>query len=150
MSHKCKKGGPPCKECRHIGEQLEFWERDTSYAHILGLDVGWDPDKHRLSWSKEMKRAEVRKYLIKCECLQCKSMGRKFNWGWVEIDALWCIETRHKTGVLCPYCYHHFADLAHMVVTVEDCGVPSEEEIERLGLDPEKFIGLEDPDWYKT
>lgn len=124
--------------------QMEFWERDTSYGHLMGLDIGWDPEKQRLNWSKEMKRAEVRKYLIKCECLQCKAMHRKYKWGWIEIDALWCIETRHKYGIKCPYCYHRLNELCSMVVEVEDCGTPSEEEVGRLGLDPKKFVGLED------
>ena len=110
----------------------------------MGDDIGWDPEKHILSWSKQMKRAEIRKYLIKCECLQCKGLDRKYKWGWVEIDALWCIEIRHKYGVKCPYCYHRLNETCHMVIEIEDCGTPTEKEVERLNLDPEDFIGLED------
>ena len=138
----CKGQYQICKDCRP-SQQLEFWTRDTSYRHIMGDDEGWDPDQAMLTWTQNMERAEVRKYLIKCECLQCQALGRKYRWGWVEIDALWCIELRHKYGVLCPYCYHRFSDYAHMVITIEDAGDASEEEAERLGLKPEQFIGLE-------
>ena len=138
---KCKKGSIPCQECCQSS--------DTSYTHVMGDDIGWDPEANRLNWSKEMKRAEVRKYLIRCECLQCKSLGRNFNWGWIVIDALWCVETRHKLGVHCPYCYHKLNDISHMVITIEDCGEPSEQEFERLDLDPNDYVELEDPNCYK-
>ena len=125
-------GCKSCKDCDH------------SYGHLIGLDVGWDPGEAVLNWSKNMKRAEVRKYLIKCECLQCKSFGRKYKWGWIEIDALWCIEHRHHNGIKCPYCYHRLNETCSMVVEVEDCGEPSEEEVERLNLDPKKYVDMLD------
>lgn len=104
---------------------------------------GWDPIKGELQWNN-LINAEVRKYLIKCECLQCEAMERKSKWGWIEIDALWCIETRHNLGVCCPYCFHRLNESCQMTIEIEDCGIPSEEEFERLDLDPKDFVGLED------
>ena len=144
MKKKCGcTGRDKCDDCKPH-EQLEFWKRDRSYLHVTGLDQGWDPDKGRLEWARTMKSAEIRKYLIKCECEQCKACHRKFRYGWIEIDALWCIEARYAYGFRCPYCWHHFADWAQMSAEIEDLGEPSEEEIERIGLKPESFVGLED------
>jgi len=112
-------------------------------------DIGWDPIKGMLEWAK-YSRAEIHKYLIKCECLQCKSMERNFRWGWIEIDALWCIELRYRAGIKCPYCYHRLNESCSMVVEVEDCGPPSEDEVARLGLKESDFIGIKDPTCLET
>ena len=132
-----------CNECK-AHEQLSLWKFDTSYRHLMGDDQGWDPEKALLSWTHNMDKAEIRKYLIKCECTQCEAMQRKFRYGWIEIDALWCIEARHQHGIKCPYCYHQYYEVSDMVVKIEDCGSPSEEEIERIGLKAEQFCGLDD------
>lgn len=148
MKKKCGcTGMSSCKECKPH-EQLSFWEFDTSYIHLMGDDIGWDPEKGRLDWARSMKDAEIRKYLVKCECMQCKTMHRKFRYGWIEIDALWCIEARHQHGIKCPYCYHQYYEVSDMIVEIEDCGEPTEKEIDKLGLSPDHFIGLDDEDLY--
>jgi hypothetical protein len=140
--NKCDKCKPP--------EQLSLWEFDTSYIHIMGDDIGWDPEKGRLDWAMSMKKAEIRKYLIRCECGQCKAMERPFRWGWIEIDALWCVQARYVHGFRCPYCYNRQLDISFMRTEIEDLGEPSEEEIDRLGLRVDQFCGLDDNEYCKS
>jgi hypothetical protein len=144
MKKKCGcTGRNTCEECK-LHEQLSFWEFDTSYIHIMGDDIGWDPEQGRLNWTRSMKEAEIRKYLIRCECEQCKSLGRPFRWGWIEVEALWCIQVKYMHGFRCPYCYNRQLDISFMTTRIEDLGTPSEEEIERIGLRSDQFCGLDD------
>ena len=138
-----------CDECKPP-EQLDLWEFDTSYIHLMGDDIGWDPEKGRLNWARSMKEAEIRKYLIKCECDQCRSLGRPFRWGWIEVEALWCIQVKYMHGFRCPYCYNRLMEISFMKAEIEDLGEPSEEEIERIGLRSDQFCGLDDDECYGT
>lgn len=136
-----------CDKCKPH-KQLSLWEFDTSYIHAMGDDIGWDPETGRLNWTKSMKEAEIRKYLIKCECEQCKACHRPYKWGWIEIDALWCVQARYMHGFRCPYCYHRLVEISFMSAEIEDLGTPSEEEIARVGLKSEQFCGLDDDELY--